>query len=689
MRFRELVLEDFGMFGGLHRFDLGPQSNATDTDGTAGDATVASGTDADRPIILIGGKNGAGKTTFLDGLRLCLYGKLALGQRVTQSDYNSHLVSRIHRDGEGGPQASAAQLTLSFDYAEDGTVRIYTVTRRWEVARNGSTKVKETLAVERDGAPIPDLHESHWGDFIEDLIPFGVSQLFFFDGEKIKALAEDDTADAELALATKAMMGIDVVERLHGDLSMLRTRALRNQASGAIRSDLEAAEDLVAGLQAKVSNQEQRIAAVESEQLEASTKERFAKKDLARQGGTFAARRDTLDSDKAVVHARLEQLRADARRHIETALPLAFCPGVASRLMVQLDSEARARRARVLESHVDNLRDRLAAALVEDKTLDAQASVTLALLVERVLDGYLDEHNTDVTMVHDISEAAAARVALTLTEAAGSVSDRARQLATDIEDQTQKLRELERQLKLSPQDDVLKPVLDQLVSARTKLAGLDRRLVELKEELAGFDRELNSAKRDVERLHEKLATKSTQNRQMDLIERSMLATEEYRRRLTNAKLEQLQTRIAARFRSLARKDDLVHDVRVDPGTYRAALIDRQGRVLDRQMLSAGEKQIFAIALLWGLADVSGRPLPTVIDTPLGRLDSDHRNNLIQHYFPEVSHQVIILSTDTEVDRALYSDLSDSVSHAFRLDGAAGGNRTVVREGYFWANEGEA
>ena len=68
-------------------------------------------------------------------------------------------------------------------------------------------------------------------------------------------------------------------------------------------------------------------------------------------------------------------------------------------------------------------------------------------------------------------------------------------------------------------------------------------------------------------------------------------------------------------------------------------------------MSAGEKQLLAISLLWGLARVSEKHLPVAIDTPLARLDSSHRQNLIERYFPTASHQVILLSTDTEIGKA--------------------------------------
>jgi DNA sulfur modification protein DndD len=107
--------------------------------------------------------------------------------------------------------------------------------------------------------------------------------------------------------------------------------------------------------------------------------------------------------------------------------------------------------------------------------------------------------------------------------------------------------------------------------------------------------------------------------------------------------------------------------------------------MPKASLSAGEKQIYAIAMLWALARTSGRPLPMIIDTPLARLDSEHRAKLVERYFPRASHQVILLSTDTEIDEQLLKTLKPSISHSFRLDFDQHDGRTEVTPGYFGSN----
>ena len=118
-----------------------------------------------------------------------------------------------------------------------------------------------------------------------------------------------------------------------------------------------------------------------------------------------------------------------------------------------------------------------------------------------------------------------------------------------------------------------------------------------------------------------------------------------------------------------------------------SLFDYSNTEIPKEQLSAGEQQMFAIAMMWALRQLSGRPYPVVIDTPLGRLDSDHRDNLVNQYFPHVSHQVILFSTDTEVDKSYFEELQSNISHSYHLEYDSLSGATSVNQGYFW-NIGE-
>ena len=112
------------------------------------------------------------------------------------------------------------------------------------------------------------------------------------------------------------------------------------------------------------------------------------------------------------------------------------------------------------------------------------------------------------------------------------------------------------------------------------------------------------------------------------------------------------------------------------------LLDLDGKAVPFQILSAGERQLLATAILWGLAKVSGRPVPLVIDTPLGRLDSHHRSHIVQRYFPAASHQVVLLSTDEEIIGRYLEMIRPAVGREYLLEFDPELASSKSRPGYF-------
>ena len=196
--------------------------------------------------------------------------------------------------------------------------------------------------------------------------------------------------------------------------------------------------------------------------------------------------------------------------------------------------------------------------------------------------------------------------------------------------------------------------------------------------------------RKLDKISENLSLDEKSDRVLVYADKSRSLLKDFSQELAKRKVHDLEQEFIESFHRLARKDDISLSAEIDPNTFAVRLIDENQQEIDKNDLSAGEKQIYAISILEALGKTSGRKLPIIIDTPLGRLDSKHRENLINNYFPTASHQVIILSTDTEVDESFYSDLSTSISHAFKLDYDSRSGSTSAKEGYFWrSKKGEA
>ena len=220
MKLKQITLENFGLFRGRNEIDLEPRTKYGKV----------------KPLVLIGGKNGAGKTTVLESLRLCLYGARALGDRVSNKDYDSYLLGRIHRDDSALINPSSASVGLVFDHSQLGQKHEYEVTRSWESRGN---KVVTVLHVLKDGGPLDEIDQENADEFLRDLIPPGVSQLYFFDGEKIQQLAEADEEDIALSDAIRNLLGLELIDRLQSDLRIYSNRMASSDSDAELAGKIK------------------------------------------------------------------------------------------------------------------------------------------------------------------------------------------------------------------------------------------------------------------------------------------------------------------------------------------------------------------------------------------------------------------------------------------------------------------
>lgn len=655
MILHSVLLEDFGLYAGTTELDLVPRRRKG----------------GPSPIVLIGGKNGAGKTTLLEAVRLALYGRRALGARVAQSDYDDYLRGRINN----GAVVRAAAVGLEFDYAEAGTVHRYRVRREW-TARSKS--VVETLLLEKDGTPVSSVPRDEWHHFLQELIPPGVSQLFFFDGEKISEIADGEEQNEQLAEAVRGLLGIELVGRLRADLGLYLARHLRDDDSTAT-ARLEAVNRDVVIAKGKATELADLVAELNSVRESQARAAEQVRRQFVAEGGDAAANQAKTEAEREEVRRSVSRAEHELRDLSNKLLPFAMAPRLIAEFRSALgQSRAPDERSGSLRSIRDAISAWRAARLPKREAVWSAkhwADLQRFLEVQAQTEGDAQE----IPAFREVGDGATALARLAETETL--VRPRAIALLDELDTLSHRGRALDAALARANNASA-GVLLDELRLAEQRVGATEATLKARQEELKLLRGQIVTLERERRRLEEELAGSAKAAERAELAARTAQALAEYEKRLLEHKLAQLRSEFVSRFNSLARKTNLVADVRVDPTSFATTLIDKSGREMPKASLSAGEKQIYAIAMLWALARTSGRPLPMIIDTPLARLDSEHRSKLVAHYFPAASHQVVLLSTDTEIDDELRRDLGANVSHTYRLDYDHEASRTTASYGYF-------
>lgn len=662
-----LSVLDFRVFSGLHNFDLVPK--------------LKRGKPA--PIVLFGGLNGGGKTTILSALKLALYGRGVLGSGATVSEYHQYLKECIHRAPLAIAQPSRAALELTFRYAQHGVISTYHLKRDWSFDR--SERVKEGLIISRDGQELAELSYEQAQSFLNELIPIGVSELFFFDGEKIASLAEETTGGA-LRDSINKLLGLDIIDRLDSDLSILvRTRAAKG-ASQERKERIAAANNEYSTVKTKIESAKERLLQLKIEIVETEKViSNFDAKIKAR-GGAWSTSRQEESLQLEVLIARKKAIEDSLRDLASGLLPLAISRKLADKLLNQLSSEREARNLKDLAGFIKGQESAFIQAMKRNLPQLTDSENAIKSIYLETFRGALQKGEDAVSTLHDASDSRIAATKDRLNRALKVDKERANILSTELEDIDALIDALGENMARAPDENVLIPLLKEQAVHQEKLGALKALRTAIADDVKRLLYQASSIARRLDELHSEALKSAEKEKIFSLAEQARDVLKEFSRQARETKLRELQTQFFSSFNRLARKEDRHLSISVDSSTFEVQLLDESGVVIRKSELSAGEKQIFAISILEALARTSGRSLPVVIDTPLGRLDSVHRRKLVENYFPKTSHQVIILSTDTEIDCAFYEGLKSNISHSYHLVYSPDSRSTRVEEGYFWRSK---
>lgn len=656
MILRSVTFTDFGVYGGTQTLDLAP-----DSDGAY-----------DRPIVLFRGKNGVGKTTFVEGVRLALHGALALGPRVARTSYEHHLRRRVHRPAgaDSGSAPTEASVRVVLDFVRGGQRRTYDVMRSWRLA---GASTPETVSVLEDGEPPAHVAADDYDSFLRELVPAVAGDLFFFDGEKIDRLVDDEAADEALGAAIEQLLGLHLVKLLDTDLGVYIDRAIDRADRSAPETELAEARALRDTLMAQATEDSALVSAAEEVLTAMLVDIQRREQQLATEGGAYAQSYGGLKEARRALQVEIETGR---RRLIELAsgvLPFALAPRVLKNTLEHMDAEAEHRDARAVKDLVDTQRRTVQKVLQsEDTYRNIRTHIPTegerADLAQAVLDVMFDPGpepcDAEDVYLH-ASDNERAVYGAWHVEAAGPVVDAVREAATELAGKQASLERTEEALALAPPDLILQPIIEALTRLRTRRTEQEEELDALMGRNATSHFKLEKAENRLERAQQALRSGADASASVRLATRARQAFEDYANTLRARKVSVFADVVLTRFNELSRKARLLDAVHVDPDTF-AVTLRRDGRAFGRAELSAGEKQLFAVSALWALREVSEVPMPVVVDTPLGRLDSDHRLAMVRTFFPHVAHQVILLATDTEVDRSLAAEIAPAVSHGYRM-----------------------
>lgn len=653
MIIKKLVLQNFGIYAGSNTFSF----------------------EGNKPVVLIGGKNGRGKTTFLEAILLVLYGANSFLFKESQyRTYQQYLRSFINRSAPDGVTSIQIEFLL-----EEEEMNTYVLERSW----NNAHHVNEQLKVMKNGAR-KEFLEENWLHFFEGILPSSIAKFFFFDGEKIAELAADQS-NKELKQSIKALMGLTVLDQMNKDLSRLITASGKSLAGNVQKlkgqqAELNRLEDQKASLKQKGNTLEESRQRFEEKIISLEKKLELRKQDYLRKGGRIAEDRVKYGEELGRLSAQYDQYSSELRDLAAGALPLLMIQKDLTGLLEQVRSEEDQKLQNQIAEEIRKIASSYNRLNPQSSDQEIESFVS-----------FVEQQKSEVPEkpIYDLDRYAVSQIeslnrdVLTAQkEEVVSVRSKQKQLSEQMEETKQYLTSEVDQEEIKAIQGEIKNLESGLEQANKDLLQVlaEKKLFESR--FAALDQEIHRCKG---KFQENREGSETERRTGDYAQKAVDVVQLYQKRLQKRRIQNLSEVMTECYRKLASKKNFIHRIEMNPDTLNLIYLDSRNNEVDPESLSAGEKQLMVIALLWALAKSSKRRLPVIIDTPLSRLDRQHRRTIVSEYYPVASEQIIILSTDTEITEEYYDMLKPYLDCEYSLEYDENEGCTRIRKGFF---EGE-
>lgn len=655
--FTKVELHNFGIYKGTHEMTL------TDKIGA-------------RNITLIGGLNGRGKTTFHDAVLLALYGKQALKYiQEKERSYEKLLLDHINKHATDDEAYVAVTLVL-----EDETeIRIK---RSWRVH---GKKVDQKTIVEKNGSVDKYLGDN-WSYYIEEILPFGIARFFFFNNEKITQLA-DDSSFEQIKSSIKSAIGVSTIEKTieHIDEVIRRKKsALKSFETSELNQEYQEVEREITDIDQRLEEAQRELNKLELQCQKLAVQIEAKENEFWSSGGDLSRNRDSIKAEMNRISDIVEQIQQEILQLASNvATPLALCKD----LVVQSYNEEQEQLRGDVKRHTDTVVNDSFQRVIS-RLSDSQIPDSILDLVKQIINEELVGHISEAVHENRISMSPVSLMLYEklISEFFPGISQKIVGLVSSSNAQEDEYMSLDAHLGAADDKSLAMQLYEALKSIEKEKAVADAEYQRKSDSIESMRRQRDILVGKRIRLIKGMAEKeNTNDDNMRIIKYAAMSIEtlaEFKKRLQKEKVERLSNTVTECFRTLVEKNSLAKKIDIDPETLDVTIVGIDGNELLKSQLSAGEQQMFAVAIVWALALSSGYKAPVIVDTPMARLDSSHRTNFVTEYLPAASSQVMVLSTDEEIYGRYLDMVRENVVDYYTLLYREEERCTSIVQGYF-------
>ncbi|HBH1337156.1 TPA: AAA family ATPase [Clostridioides difficile] len=694
-------------------------------------------TTSDKNIILIGGKNGAGKSTIFEAIKLCIYGPMAYKYQGFNASYISQVKSNINNNSLINSKIDTL-VSVDIEISEGTEENIYTLIRQWTFK---DEKLNETFLVYKNFSTTPlNADElNYFENYITSIISPKIFDFFFFDGEHLYDFFVGKNSNIHLKESLLSLCNFDTFDILK------KVLISTNRSNKNVSDEINIVKDSYLNLEMEINtlNSQEEIFSYElqkiSNEIEKLQQEQLeVKKEFRKKGGILAEERETLNSRIAELEGKRFIINQNIKEFCNDILPFLIVKKQISNLEKQLKTE----NDILLYSRLkDKLNIEYIKNLLSDKIMPS-ALDEIALTVSEALteDIKPDSYEENFKSIHNLSDDESRKLLSLINTILNFDNNSIINSFEEHRSISNELADIRHKLNTSLKDESLNTYINDMSNLSSKIDSLLGSKNLLVTSLDKLKLEIAETKSRRDKSKAKYIYLLQHNNIVDISTNLILMLDEIVTTLTETKIKLIQDNFMYIFKKIIQKDNFISHIDINVNFDISLYINKIYNSLELENLaknigiegmekklgklffddlfnlysvedkyelfnvirnntqstflnlrtkvdidefSSGEKQIYVLCLYWALLKSSGIEIPFIIDTPYARIDDTHRNSITSEYFSTISHQIIILSTNTEIDEKLYKIIKPKLSREYVLEYDSKNKKTIQNKGYFF------
>ncbi|AZR72164.1 DNA sulfur modification protein DndD [Anoxybacter fermentans] len=627
--------------------------------------------ESDKNIILFGGKNGSGKTTILQAIKLALYGSLILGYKTNSKRYNDFLLNKFNTYALKNGEKTFA-IGLNFTIKQAGLIDNYKIIRKWEIFDN---KIIEQVFVEKNDKLLNEKETSDFESFIRKYIPPALFDFFFFDGEEFNKLIIQNDFEDKLKNSALTLFNLEIFEILKSDLDKyLEQENIFNELSKD-EQVLKVITKKIKELSEQIKNYNDTVINLEKQVEEKQNQIKDLENEFKLYGGLLDTEIDNLKREINNLENEKKQCSEWLKSFAANILPFLICKKLLQNVQDQLTLEKQVSyyielKNRLTQDLLENIKNNLA--LQQLKIVNKQDEIISPdFLIETIVKELTKSLKPNINLstfkaIHNLSLDESTQIASLLYKINNFDSSKVQNTFDKINNNNNKIYELKQKISIALENKSLNKIWKKRIQLEKEINELTNQIEQIKLLITELEVELEKQQNEAKKLEKKISQAYKDKSAFIISKKINNILDKYIDHQLKLKIKEVETFFFQMFSSLIRKDNFIDNVKIDKDTFKVNLYSK-GQLIQKNNLSAGEKQIYILSLLWALIKASNRQFPLVFDTLLGRLDHSHKTNIIRDFLPKASKQTIILSTDTEIDQKYYQLLKPHIAKEYLLE----------------------